>query len=232
MTVRNAEPDTANAESGLVVLDASNVNNEVAEPDVLVNTTPTAVLPATLIPTPTATPIPSDTPIPTETPTPAPTNTSTLTPIPPTMTPRPTQTSTPTPTPTPTFTPTPNYPFVLESELKFPTESLAPNVVRIFLYVYDANAYGLEGFSLSVKHDGFDLDVSATSDDGLPEQTRETPGPYSKFTNMNVILVEPQEGRWEIQLVDAAGRPAGPVATFDLTSQELTRELYVRYRQK
>ena len=128
-------------------------------------------------------------------------------------------------------TPVPDYQFELESAQKFPTESLAPGVVRVFLYVYAPGRFGLADYRLRIVHNGATLSAEAASEDGLPELTRREPGPYSRFTNMNVIIVEAQAGEWIVQLVDSDGRPMGPPATFDLTADEDTRELYVRYRQ-
>lgn len=171
---------------------------------------------------------PTETPIPVaEVPTPLPTDTP-----PPTATPTPEVAATPTDTPEPSPTPTPAYSFVLEAAEKFPTDSLAPNVVRIFLYVYSPVEFGLEGYSLLVTHNGVPLVVDEVSVGGAPDVTRTEPGPFTRFTNMNVIFVEPQSGRWEIQLIDAARHPVGPPAVFDLTADEITRELYVRYRQE
>lgn len=121
---------------------------------------------------------------------------------------------------------------MLEAAEKFPTDSLAPNVVRIFLYVYSPAEFGLEGYSLLVTHNGTPLVVDEVSVGGAPDVTRTEPGPFTRFTNMNIIFVEPQSGRWEIQLIDAERRPVGPPAVFDLTADEITRELYVRYRQE
>lgn len=200
--------------------------------------TPTSVGAAVDAP-PTNTPAPQQnlTPVVTIEP---PTPTETPTPLPPTATatatPQPTQTPTPTaspePTATPTPSPTPSYVFELEEADKYPTESLAPNVVRVFLYVYSDQAFALEGYSLRVTHNGADLPVDQVSSGGLPDVTRTEPGPYSRFTNMNVIFVEAQAGSWVVQLVDAGGTPVGPPAEFELTADEETRELYVRYRQQ
>lgn len=176
---------------------------------------------ATSTPTPTATP--------TETPTPEPTFTPTETP---TITPTPLPTDTPTPEPTPTPTPEPDYPFVLEESAKFPTESLAPNVVRIYAYIYSPAELGLGGYSLRVEHLGSALVVDEVSFAGLPEQTREDVSPFTRFTNFSVVFVEPQAGEWRIQLLDPQGQPAGPVAIFELSADENMRELYVRYVQK
>jgi hypothetical protein len=46
---------------------------------------------------------------------------------------------------------------------------------------------------------------------------------------MSVIFVEAQAGTWQVQLVDRSGTPMGPPATFELSADEVTRELYVRY---
>ncbi|MEZ4709031.1 MAG: hypothetical protein R3A44_17625 [Caldilineaceae bacterium] len=167
-------------------------------------------------PTPTSLP-PTNTPIPTDTPIPSPT------PLP---------TDTPTATAPPTATATPNFAFELEAAEKFPTDSLAANVVRVYLYVYSATEFGLPGYTLAVSHNGAPVNVDVTSQAGLPEQTRAEPGPYTRFTNMNMIFVEPQAGSWEIQLIDVRGAIMGPPVRFDLTADENTREIYVRYRRK
>lgn len=152
----------------------------------------------------------------------------------PTDTPVPTNTPEPTNTPTPTAEPTAtrvvDYSFALEAAEKFPTESLAPNVVRVYAYVYSPRELALGGYSLRVTHNGAKLPVDQTSTDGLPQITREDPGPYSRFTNLNAIFVEAQAGEWTVQLVDDAGVAVGPAAQFQLSADENTRELYVRYR--
>ncbi len=186
---------------------------------------PQAVQPAnvaTVAPVATNTPVPpTNTPEPTATPTAVPT-----------ATPTPEPTATPTETPEPTATPTPSYLFELEAAEKFATESLAPNVVRIYAYVYAPDLLGLPGYSLRVARNGDALGVSESTDAGLPGQTRAVPSEATRFTNFSVILVEPQAGEWTLQLVDSDGVEAGPPAVFSLTADEETRELYVRYRQK
>lgn len=181
--------------------------------------TPTApVAPPTVEPTSTATPAPP-------TPTSPPTDT-------PTTTPTPAPTEPPTATPPPTPTPTVAYDFQLEAAEKFPTDSLAANVVRIYLYVYSETDFGLPGYSLQVVHNGTPLTVDEVSTAGLPDQTRKDPSPYTRFMNLTVLFVEPQTGTWAVQLVDQQRTPVGPAATFDLTADEKTRELYVRYKKK
>lgn len=159
----------------------------------------------------------------------------TATPVPPTATPEP-PTSTPEPTAPPTATPTPQptatpaWLFELEAAEKLPTETLAPNVVRVWVYAYSPSELGLPGYTVRVTHDGSALTVAETTEAGIPSQTRETPGPFTKFTNLNIIFVQPQEGSWEVQLLDAAGTPVGSPALFELSASEITRELYVRYK--
>lgn len=168
--------------------------------------------------------IPTNTPLaPTGTPTATKTPASTPTPLP---------TPTPEPTKTPIPTPTPDYTFDLESAEKFPTDSLAANVVRVYLYVYSPVELALADYTIAVEHDGEQLDVDAISIAGLPEQTRTEPSAYTRFTNLNAIFVEPQAGKWSVQLLDAEGKVAGPIANFELTNDEVTRELYVRYRKR
>lgn len=173
-----------------------------------------------------ATDPPTPTPLPTDTPTPEPTVAPTATP---TLTPTPLPSDTPTPEPLPTPTPEPIFPFVLESAEKFPTESLAPNVVRIYAYIYSPEELGLGNYSLNVQHNGLPLIVDELSTAGLPEQTRTDTDPYARFTNFNVVFVETQAGEWRVQLIDPQGVPAGIEAIFTLTADEKTRELYVRY---
>jgi hypothetical protein len=198
----------------------ANTNNNGAV-SVAANTPAPAIVtpvPPTPVP-PTSTPTDTATPAPTATATPLPTDT-------------PTPTLTPTTTPTPEPTATPSYTFDLQTAEKFPTEALAPNVVRIYLYVYAPSEFGLPGYSLRVNHNGAELPVDERSAGGIPSQTRPEPGPYTRFTNMNVIFVESQAGEWVVQLVDVNGVPAGPSANFQLTADEVTRELYVRYQRK
>lgn len=191
----------------------------------------------TPLPTWTATPLGGVPPTPVVEPVqPALTNTPPSAPA--TDTPVPAVADTPTPEPSPTEaptpepTPTPDFAFELETAEKFPTETLAANMVRIYLYVYSPEQLGLAGYRLRVVHDGSEKSVDGLSEAGLPKTTRDTPGPYSRFTNMNAVFVEPQGGRWEVQLLDPNSAAVGQSAVFELTADEVTRELYVRYRLK
>jgi hypothetical protein len=194
----------------------------VAPTEAVVIAMPTATLTVTPVP-----PTPTPTALPTETPTPEPTATTT-----PTPTIEPTATATPQDTPTPQPTATPAFTYVLELAEKHPTDSLAPNVVRFFLFVADRDGFGVAGLSLRVLHNGAELPVDKVSSGGLPGLTRGEPSPYTRFTNMNVIFVEAQAGTWQAQLIDSNGVPVGPPAQFELTADEVTRELYVRYHAK
>lgn len=204
---------------GAAAQPGTNTQQGAAQPDAPTqNDTNSLAVPAQPPGPATPTPLPpTSTPIPTETPTASPT------PLP---------TETPTATPLPTATPTPNFSFELEAAEKFPTESLAANVVRVYLYVFSTTEFGLPGYTLAVSHNGSPLSVDVTSQAGLPEQTRPEPGPYTRFTNMNMIFVEPQAGVWELQLINEQGAIVGPPVQFELSADENTRELYVRYRQK
>jgi len=197
-----------------------NLNNQTAENDLIVITKAPA---PTLTPMPTATPFPTATFIPTIT-SPPPTDIPTIT-----NTPFPVLAPTPTLTLIPTASPIPEYLFDLEDYAKFPTDSLAPNVVRIYLYVYSQDEFALAGYSLLVRHNGILLAAEGESTGGLPTQTREKPGPYSRFTNYNVVFVEPQAGEWTVELLDSIGIAVGPPSLFTLTADEDTREMYVRY---
>lgn len=190
---------------------------EVAQPDPEENQQP-----------PTQEPAQEDEPPPADTPVEAPPPPTPEVTDTPTMTPTVAATDTPAPSPTPTA----QYVFELETAEKLPTDSLAANVVRIYLYVYSPSALGLPGYSLQVIHNGAPLIVDEVSTAGVPDVTRSEPSPYTRFTNMNVIFVEPQAGRWDIQLIDDQRLPVGPPVSFDLTADEVTRELYVRYREE
>ena len=169
----------------------------------------------------------------TDTPQPAPIATSVPTDTPvPTATTVPTDTPTPAPTPTPTPTEVIVYQFELETAQKFPTESLAPDVVRIYAYVYAQGELGLGGYRVRILHNGARLENASVSKAGLPNVTRTEPGPYTRFTNLSEIVIEAQAGEWAIQLVDGTGALVGPAAEFTLTADENTRELYVRYKYK
>jgi hypothetical protein len=164
---------------------------------------------------------------PTATATPLPTSTPTM---PPTSTPTQTPEPSPTPTSTPSPTPLPQYPFELETAQKFPTTVLAPGVVRIDAYVYAPGTFGLPDYGLRIIHNGALLESESLSKEGLPATTRSVPGPYTRFTNLSVIIVEAEAGDWVLQLEDDAGQPVGPPATFTIDAGEETRELYLRYR--
>jgi hypothetical protein len=100
------------------------------------------------------------------------------------------------------------------------------------LYVYEPGGLGLEGYTLRVRHNGAELPVDRISAGGLPTLTRGEPSPYTRFANLNAIFVEAQAGSWVVELVDLNGAVVGPPAEFELTADEITRELYVRYRLK
>jgi hypothetical protein len=173
-------------------------------------------------PTATLTPIPpTDTPIPTETPTATPTDTPTATPSP-----------TPTLTPTLTPTPTPDYAFGLEMAEQFPTQLPGVDEVRVYVYIYNGEAYALGGYSIGVTKDGVPLTVLARSTDGLPGETRPGPSPYTRFANLGAAFFEKAEGVWVIQLLDRGGFAMGEPAQFVLGPDDNLRELYLRYHEK
>lgn len=190
-----------------------------ADSSAVIADTPT---PAAVVQIPTE--APTDTPAPpTSTPEPTATPEPTLTPMP---------TATPTETPVPTPTPTPDYRFELEMAEKFPTQGLAADVVRVYAYVYSDMEFALADYTLRVAQNGAQLDVDQQSSGGLPAQTRSEPSPYTRFYNLTTIFVGSQAGEWNIQLVDPDGNIVGPPAEFQLSAEENTRELYVRYRQR
>ena len=105
-------------------------------------------------------------------------------------------------------------------------------MVRIFLYAYAPDVFGLAGYSMQVLHNGALMPVEGETVAGVPEQTRLSPSPYSRFTNLNSIFVVSQAGEWQVQIVDRDGKAVGPAARFELSAAESTRELYVRYRRR
>ncbi len=123
--------------------------------------------------------------------------------------------------------PTDNFAFDLIVTEQFPESK----VVRIFLYAYQGNL-ALEGFTISVKKDGADVPVSATSFGGPPGFTWPVADVRQRFQNLKVEFpgVTPA-GVWTVQLIKD-GAPVGPPATFTLGQNEPNQELYVRYEQR
>lgn len=199
---------------------------------VALQSAPTPTPRPTWTPTPTRG-LPPSTPTYPSSPLPTPTYTPTWTPTPvPTWTPTYTPTSPPTDTPTPTPTPTPSYAFELEDFETFPARFLEEEGLRIFAYVYAPSEPALSGYSLLIRHDGIRQPVQAESTGGLPGLTRPEPSPYTRFTNLEVWLPGPPGGTWEIQLIDAEGRPAGPSVMLTLRKGDPNRDIYVRYRRR
>jgi hypothetical protein len=131
------------------------------------------------------------------------------------------------PLPTPTAAPN-GLDFDLVAKEQF-EETITP---RIYLYVY-SGAEGLGGYSLRVKKDGVDLPVSVTSFGGQPGMTWPLPIARQRFYNMKLEYKgTPAPGTWEIQLIDAAGKIAGPPAIFQLSGNEQNQELYLRYQKR
>jgi|GEM_PF-693898 len=214
--------DNANSVEGLVR--SSNQNGQESEL-IVVTQEQEPVL--------TLTPLSTMTPVPTMTQPSLPTATQpTIIPQEPTATDTVLPTIPPEPTASPTPTVVPKMLFDLEDYTKFPTVSLSQNVVRIYLYVYSIDSPALDGYSLLVRYNDVVLPVDGESVGGLPNQTRDTPGPYSRFTNFDTIFVGAQAGTWLVQLIDSQGVVVGPTAQFELTAEEESRELYVRYLQK
>ncbi len=136
----------------------------------------------------------------------------------------------PTPTvapPLPTATPAVQYEFMLAEQAQF-EERITP---RIHLYVYETQE-GLGGYMVSVRKDGQGLPATAKTAPGMPGITWPIPNERQRYTNLKLEFpgVSPA-GLWEIQLVDANGRPIGPVATFRLQPNDPQQELYIKYRK-
>lgn len=130
-------------------------------------------------------------------------------------------------TPVPTAVPAPAFPFNLVVQEQFPEGN---NLVRVFLYVNQGDQ-ALEGYTLRIKKDGAELPVSATSL-AAAGFTWPVANPRQRFQNMKVEFPNVQPGGvWEIVLIDSAGNPVGPPATFTLVAADINRELYVRYEK-
>lgn len=127
----------------------------------------------------------------------------------------------------PTATPVPSFSFDLVGQEQFPE----PQVVRVFLYVYE-NDRALDGYTIRVRKDGAELPVSGVS---APGQSLTWPiaDARQRFQNFKAEFpgVAPA-GTWEVQLVDGGGNAVGPAAVFPLEGNEPDQELYVRYKKK
>jgi hypothetical protein len=122
----------------------------------------------------------------------------------------------------------PGFEFVLVGQEQFPEEN---NLVRIFLFVSDADATALPGYTLSVKKDGAILPVTVVSSDAAG-YTWPVANPRQRFQNFKVEFPNLQApGAWEVQLVDGGGSPKGPPALFTLAAGDMNREFYVRYER-
>ena len=136
--------------------------------------------------------------------------------------------ATPQETAPPADTPAPAFPFALAAQESFPENN---NLVRIFLYVYEGET-ALPDYTLRVTKDGAELPVTGASADAAG-MTWPTASPRQRFQNLKIEFpgVNPG-GVWEIQLMDSAGAPAGPPATFTMSATDTNRELYVRYEKQ
>jgi hypothetical protein len=166
-----------------------------------------------------------------EQPTPAPlaaaTEVPAAVPAPATATPAPAE-SAATEAPAEVATVSPGFEFVLVGQEQFPEGN---NLVRIFLFVSDADATALPGYTLSVKKDGAVLPVTAVSSDAAG-YTWPVANPRQRFQNFKVEFPNMQApGAWEVQLVDGSGSGKGPAALFTLVAGDTNREFYVRYER-
>ncbi|MCC6168192.1 MAG: SH3 domain-containing protein [Caldilineaceae bacterium] len=120
------------------------------------------------------------------------------------------------------------FTFDLRKQEQFPESGL----VRIFLYVYAGND-SLAGYSLRISHNGADLPVEGTSFAGQPAFTWPFQDARQRYQNFKIEFsdVDPA-GVWEVQLIDSAGTPVGPAATFTLAANDPQQELYVRYERR
>lgn len=137
------------------------------------------------------------------------------------------QPETPTDTPAPTEPPAPAFPFNLVAQEQFVESN---DLVRIYLYVYQGTT-ALPDYTLRVTKDGTEMPVSGKSIDAAGF-TWPVADPRQRFQNLKVEFPAVQAaGKWEVQLVDGSGAPAGPPATFTLVGGDQNRELYVRYEK-
>lgn len=122
----------------------------------------------------------------------------------------------------------PAFAFTLQSQELFPDT----NVVHIFLYVYGGNE-ALSGYSLRVAKNGVELPINAQPSGGpLPQLTWPIADQRQRLQNFKVEFPgEAPGGTWEVQLTQD-GKPAGPIAKFQLTDNDPNRELYVRYQKQ
>jgi hypothetical protein len=118
--------------------------------------------------------------------------------------------------------------FDLKTQEQFPEAG----VVRVFAYIYSGTD-ALPGYTLHISKDGTDLAVSVTSFGGQPAFTWPFQDARQRHQNLKIEFpgVEPA-GIWQVQLIDSAGLPAGPAATFTLAANDPQQELYVRYEKR
>ena len=127
----------------------------------------------------------------------------------------------------PTAPPAPAFPFNLVAQEQFVESN---DLVRIYLYVYQGTT-ALPDYTLRVTKDGVDMPVSGKSIDAAGF-TWPVADPRQRFQNLKVEFPGVQAaGKWEVQLVDGSGAPAGPPAAFTLVGGDQNRELYVRYEK-
>ena len=139
----------------------------------------------------------------------------------------PTDTPAPADTPAATEPPAPAFPFNLVAQEQFVETN---DLVRIYLYVYQGTT-ALRDYTLRVTKDGAEMPVSGKSIDAAGF-TWPVADPRQRFQNLKVEFPGVQAaGKWEVQLVDGSGAPAGPPAVFTLVGGEQNRELYVRYEK-
>jgi uncharacterized protein YgiM (DUF1202 family) len=113
-------------------------------------------------------------------------------------------------------------------------EQFAENgIVRVFLFVTDANDAALAGYRARITKDGAEQIAEELSFGGQPGFTWPFQDARQRAQNWKAEFPNTSAaGRWEIQLVDQAGVPVGPVAIFELSPNDANQELYVRYERK
>ena len=117
--------------------------------------------------------------------------------------------------------------FELIAQERFPET----NVVRVFLYVYDATG-ALEGYTLRVTKEGAEQTVAGQSFGGRAGLTWPLADDRQRSQNFKAEFpgVSPA-GTWTVELAQG-GVAVGPAATFTLQENDPNRELYVRYEKQ
>lgn len=109
-------------------------------------------------------------------------------------------------------------------------------IPRLFLFVSDKAVAerdeGIPNLGMLVKKDGILLSTPQRTHGGQPDLTWPTPHTRQQLANLKIEFpgIDPI-GHWEVQLIDASGRPIGPVAHFVFAPSEPNMEMYLHYQK-